>query len=401
MHNEQFYYLMHQDDVVALLSIDNISGSIVKVGKKVRKELLPPGGNLSANDLKKWWDRRAVPVKQGDIENILKNHSIPTTQQYLFRNLGLSLSDHYWINPIDYRLQWEDINLFYNSFKDDLEDICFNAISFSENRLMDLSNQTSFSPNASLQGELRKKWMIRNGERFLVKGNYGTSYQQSINEVIASLIHKKQNKMPYTSYHLCRIKVDDVIGIGCVCKDFSSLDTEFISGYDMMNSVRRRNDQSEYEHFIAVCSMNGLDEDAVRDFLEYQILSDFVITNTDRHYNNFGVLRDSRTLKIIGMAPIFDSGNSMFWNKSYLPYHNDLLNISVNSFRKKETDLLRYVKHTHLIDIDKLPTTEEVQTLLQWDIDFSHRGEGVLLGYKKKIELLDRFQKGEKNPRKM
>lgn len=50
MHNEQFYYLMHQDDVVALLSIDNISGSIVKVGKKVRKELLPPGGNLSAND---------------------------------------------------------------------------------------------------------------------------------------------------------------------------------------------------------------------------------------------------------------------------------------------------------------------------------------------------------------
>lgn len=43
-------------------------------------------------------------------------------------------------------------------------------------------------------------------------------------------------------------------------------------------------------------------------FLEYQIL-----TNTDRHLNNFGVLRDTHTLKSIGMAPIFDSGNSIFW----------------------------------------------------------------------------------------
>lgn len=43
-------------------------------------------------------------------------------------------------------------------------------------------------------------------------------------------------------------------------------------------------------------------------FLEYQIL-----TNTDRHLNNFGVLRDTHTLKFIGMALIFDSGNSIFW----------------------------------------------------------------------------------------
>ena len=32
-------------------------------------------------------------------------------------------------------------------------------------------------------------------------------------------------------------------------------------------------------------------------YLEYQILTDFIITNTDRPFNNFGVLRDANTLK--------------------------------------------------------------------------------------------------------
>ncbi len=66
---------------------------------------------------------------------------------------------------------------------------------------------------------------------------------------------------------------------------------------------------STYEHFIHVCTAHGLSELEVRSFLEYQILTDFVLTNTERHLNNFGVLRNSRTLKFVRMAPIFDSGN--------------------------------------------------------------------------------------------
>ena len=42
-------------------------------------------------------------------------------------------------------------------------------------------------------------------------------------------------------------------------------------------------------------------------------MTDFVLTNTDWHLNNFGVLRDSKTLKFIGIAPIFDSGKLEEW----------------------------------------------------------------------------------------
>ena len=39
---------------------------------------------------------------------------------------------------------------------------------------------------------------------------------------------------------------------------------------------------------------------------------DFLLANTDRHFRNFGALRDPDTLQWIGMAPVFDSGTSLW-----------------------------------------------------------------------------------------
>ena len=40
------YYLLHKDDIVTMVEMDPVSGQITRVGTKVRKELLPPGGSL-------------------------------------------------------------------------------------------------------------------------------------------------------------------------------------------------------------------------------------------------------------------------------------------------------------------------------------------------------------------
>lgn len=79
----------------------------------------------------------------------------------------------------------------------------------------------------------------------------------------------------------------------------------------------------------------------------------WILINTDRHFNNFGVLRDTKTLAFVGMAPIFDSGNSMFWKNPRLPEYDDLANIEVNSFRNTEKQLLglnrfrRWINHSY------------------------------------------------------
>lgn len=396
MNKERVYYLMHRNDIVTTLSFDIISGKIMQVGRKVNKELLPPGANLTQEDLKKWWERRAVPLNQGNIKLLLRENQIPTTQSYLLQNLGMSLSDHYWINPVDICYQWKDVNLFTNDFRDEIGNFGFKESLSENNRIVNLQNRTIFYPSASLQGELQKKWVLQNGKRYLIKGNYGNSCQQSINEVIASMIHEKQENVSYTKYRLCDIDVAGNKGIGCLCEDFCTEDIEFISAYDIVNSAKKKNDISIYEHFIGICMQNGLEEEKVREFLEYQIISDFVITNTDRHLYNFGILRDSKTLAYLKMAPIFDSGNSMFWNWKQVPCIRELLDITVNSFLTREAELLRYIKDTARLDMDKLPSEDEVMELLCLDQLCEERSVDILKGYKGKVQLLELFQSGEK-----
>jgi hypothetical protein len=40
------------------------------------------------------------------------------------------------------------------------------------------------------------------------------------------------------------------------------------------------------------------------------------MNNKDRHFTNFGALRNSDTLQYTGLAPIFDTGTSLFCKKN-------------------------------------------------------------------------------------
>lgn len=377
---EKMFSLMHRDDPVCAITIDAVSGSIVRVAKPTDPELLPLGGSIDSAMLKKWWQRRAVPMGQGKIQRILEQLGIATTQEYLVKNLGLSLTDHYWIKPLDMELGWNDINLFTNDFRDPVGDMQFGIEAVQE------LPANAFSPSSSVQGELRKKWIIADGKRCLVKGNHGGNSQESLNEVVATLLHKKQVKQPYVTYNTMRL--GDHQQIFCVCESFTSDAIELLPAIDIVESRKKDNAMSMYEHFIAVCLAHGLVEAKVRSFLEYQILTDFILTNTDRHMNNFGVLRDTKTLKFIGMAPIFDSGNSMFWQSPKLPEYDDLTKVKVNSFRTTEKQLLGYVQDRQQVDVSKLPTEEELRSIYALD-PLIPCVDSIVLGYKKKIDLLN------------
>ena len=377
------FFLMHKDDVVAAVAIDDISGAIVRIGQRGNFDLLPLGGRQSADDLRKWWLRRAVPINQGHIARYVQESDIPSTQNLLVNNLGLSLSDHYWIKPINSSLEWKDVSLFSNPFRDEIGS---RQIHTPEEQ-QEYAASSTFSPGASLQGDLIKKWIILNGDRCLVKGNKSTHSQQSLNEVLASMLHRKQGYINYVSYRPCKIITEGASKIGCICTDFASEDVEFIPAIDVVESKKRPNSVSQYEHFITICTEYGLNEDQCRAFMEYQILTDFILTNTDRHLNNFGVLRDTKTLKFKAMAPIFDTGNSMFWDNPRFPDTGNLLDIQINSFRSTEKDMLKYLTGQNPIDFNKLPTASEIADLYAMD-DLIPCVSSILNGYLKKIELL-------------
>ena len=371
---EQGYDLMHKDDVVASLQLDDLSSAILKVAPGANPELLPLGGSQGADSLRKWWLRRAVPISQGNIAALLQQEGIPSTQSLLVQNLGLSLSDHYWIKPNGSELTWKNVSPFSNAFSS----------------LSEAASAQFYSPEAALQGDLIKKWVIVDDTRCLLKGNRGANSQQSLNEVLASMLHETQGFANHVQYRPVKFTGSASEQYGCICEDFASEALEFIPAIDVVDSEKKDNAVSTYEHFIHVCIERGLPEQEVRGFLEYQILTDFVLTNTDRHLNNFGVLRDSRTLRFVQMAPIFDSGNSMFWDAPRLPERSNCTEITVNSFRKTETELLKLVTDRSRVHMDLLPSREEIAELYAKDDSIAFV-DSILTGYEKKKALLERF----------
>jgi hypothetical protein len=174
------YYLKRRDEEIAVINLSE-NGSIENFKLFERNAALAPLHHPGSTDwLKKWWARRAVPISQGHIRQMLQEKGMLGSEDYLVKNLGLSLTDYYWISPVDCGLRFCDVNLFENDFH-------------------------KYTPNASLQGSLEKCWTIRDGKRGLLKGNRDTFSAESFNEIIATKLHKLQNFSNYTTYKLLEI----------------------------------------------------------------------------------------------------------------------------------------------------------------------------------------------------
>ena len=384
------YYLMHKDIPVCLMEIsdDGTLGSVRR--NEAASAHFPLGGQMNNMKFHEWWRDRAIPKTRHGARSALKRLGYSSTNSALVNNLALSLSDCYWIRPREEKLTWKDTNLFTNDFVD-----TFGEITINRDHMIDLRKETRFNC-ATSQGELQKKWCIdKEGRRYMIKGNYGQSYQQSLNEIFAAKLHEQQGFSEYTHYSLVRLQVDgNVEGLGCMCYDFCSEDAECISAWELLQTIKIKQNESYYYPLKKVCLKLGMSEEKFSDFIDYQIMTDYLITNTDRHMNNIAIVRNPDTLQVLGFAPIYDSGNSMFYN---IPYEKlsqvRLDDIRTHSFIEKEIKLLQYVRNRSLVDIDK---AEMDFSIYEKDVLERHiRIPKLKELYERKLEKLRAFQKGK------
>ena len=137
----------------------------------------------------------------------------------------------------------------------------------------------------------------------------------------------------------------------------------------------------------------GIKEQDFTDFMDYQIMTDYLMTNTDRHMNNIAIMRNPDTLEILGFAPIYDSGNSMFYNVPYEKLaHVRIDDIKTHSFIEREARLLQYVRNRSLVDVEK---AEMDFKIYEKDVVERHiRILGLKELYERKRNNLRAFQKG-------
>lgn len=368
----------------------NEGGEISNIRRNAaQSEHFPLGGRMNEVKFHEWWRDRAIPKTRHGAKTALQKLGYPSTQSALVNNLALSLSDCYWIQPRSADLAWEEVNLFTNDFVDS-----FGEITINRDHTVDLRKKTRFDCAAS-QGELQKKWCIdAEGRRYLVKGNYGESFQQSLNEIFATNLHSQQRFENYTRYTPAVIEIEDGReGLGCICYDFCSEKMESISAWELLQTGKLRQNESFYHPLKRECLSLGMEEKVFTDFMDYQIMTDYLITNTDRHMNNIAVMRNPDTLQILGFAPIFDSGNSMFYDVPYRELRNVRLDrIRTHSFVEKESRLLQYVNDRSLVDLEKAAGDFSVY---EKDVLEKHIRIPVLKElYEKKVNALSSFQQG-------
>ena len=229
----------------------------------------------------------------------------------------------------------------------------------------------------------------------MIKGNYGQSYQQSLNEIFATQLHQQQNFENYTPYSLVKLQVDNnTEGLGCLCYDFCSENIECISAWELLQTVKLKQNESYYYPLKKICLHLGMPEQEFHNFIDYQIMTDYLISNTDRHMNNIAIMRNPDTLELLGFAPIYDSGNSMFYNVTYENLSKiNLHEIKTHSFIEKECKLLQYVRDRSLVDIDK---AEMNFAIYEKDIIERHiRIPKLKELYEKKMVSLRAFQNGK------
>ena len=200
------------------------------------------------------------------------------------------------------------------------------------------------SPDNTSDGNLQKRWKILDGKRCLLKSGSSPYSQQPFNEVIATIIMKRLgiDHVPYTVTWL-----DDKPY--SVCEDFVTKDTELIGAWRVLQLRPKSNHENEYLHYVSLCKELGVD---IISALDRMIVLDYIIANEDRHFNNFGLLRDANTLEWIGAAPIFDSGTSLWYNKSASRFISS--DIICKPFKKTHGEQLRLVSSFDWLNISKL-----------------------------------------------
>ena len=387
------YVLKHKDLDVAMVQIDITSGKIEYVLEVYLPEELPIGCEEADRDLMEWWKSRAIPDSRRGIQQVLNYLQEESNLSLMLSAYGLSLTDHYWMQPIGKELYWKNLNFYENDFSDEL------GLLLTDSKKVDIDkNISKFSPSSSVNGEMKKKWIIKDGTRYLMKVNANDYGQQSVNEIIASRLHERLGWKNYVAYEIEKARIDDV-EVPCSLNPlFTSTELELVSAYQLVKNYKIPNDTSNFEAMIQLATSYGIEEQEVRTHLEYTILTDFILTNTDRHFNNFGFLYNPEKHRFVAMAPIYDTGNSLFYNKEFIPVKSNLLDIRVTSFCEREVDMLRYVSDKELIDLEKLNgfSAEVAEILKEHTTMPVSRAEQIARSVEEKIEYLRIFQTGKK-----
>ena len=260
------------------------------------KYLLPLDmGSYSNEGLSSWLRRRVIPKNRTFVREILDALGLTQndTKGIIDVCKGLSLNDSYWIVPYGFDGKFKDYNLYENRFSEILSLVAYTGAGASDEVF-------TTSPELTTNGMLPKAWRFIEGDGiYLYKGGttgFSNGGREPYCEYYAS---QGAEAMKLNAVHY---DLENWKGItASKCALFTDVNTSYIP---IGRIVRYGGLKACIDYYDSFGEDFG---EQIRSMLVF----DALIYNEDRHYGNFGVLRDNHSGKIIAPAPIFDNGLSL------------------------------------------------------------------------------------------
>jgi len=332
--------LMNKNTPLMSLDIDIKTSYVKEILEIHNKEPMPisiynDDWTLLGENFTQWWTGRSIPASRRQLRERLQELQVSAMTEIINKSFGLSLSDQYWIKPLHADIAWKDINFFTNAFSTDMGEF---LIDNRFNGDLDMN-----SPDNTSDGLIQKKWIIEDGVRYLMKTGTPPFVQEPFNEVIGSLVLACMS-VPYVEYTLA----EDDHRYYSRCRNFIDENHEYVSAYYLCKSLCFEEGTPKEEQL-----RRAMEHYRIHDgekFVQQMLCLDFLIMNVDRHWGNFGFIRNVSTLEIECPAPIFDNGNSLWYDMAHIPKHFD----KAKTFRNKHRTQIKLVRDFSGIDFSTL-----------------------------------------------
>ncbi len=275
--------------------LEGLAAEILTVNEKTA-HLLPLELERTGAGIIRWLERRIIPKNRAFVDEILKMLGLShnDTKGIIDVCKGLSLNDSYWVVPEGFTGKFSQYNLYENRFSEMLALVAYTGAGASRQAF-------TTSPELTTGGALPKAWrFVENDGIYLYKG--GT--------VGAS----NAGREPYCEFYASQIA--EAMGLNAVhyelenwkgitaskCALFTDIHTAYVPIGRLIPTVGSI--QACLDYYDTLGPRFG-------EQLRSMLVFDALIYNEDRHFGNFGVLRDNQTGKIVAPAPIFDNGLSL------------------------------------------------------------------------------------------
>ena len=250
--------------------------------------------------LQNFFRNRYLSIKRENAKKILnalhisQSNDDDTLIKVMIMCKALSITDDYWLTN-DPDEKWENVNLRTNPLHETISQIALYG-----NSPLTITGKIH-TPELTGQGAYAKAWKRENDMLYLYKAGTKNGNEAKIEASVSKILDF--TNVPHIKYKL--LKENGKILTKCrnMCNDNYSI----VTANDIFSWCNRR--EINFDEFV-------LSRDA-ENFYKTLIV-DYLITNSDRHGQNWGFYMDNKSGEIKNMHPLFDHNNAFDENEMKL-----------------------------------------------------------------------------------